>query len=150
MGTWRIGLKYADKFAGLAAVGSAFTAQPPEILQNLSEANRIKPVMYVQGRRDRLATQRGARSLVETVGPVMPNFVYKEFPGGHDALGVVSMATVFDFFDAIREGRELGASDRVSPPYTPPTRRSTKRPATVARSARPAPLPVRAVSSKSQ
>ena len=133
MGTWRIGLKYPEKFAGLAAVGSAFPAQPPEILRSLNDENRGKPLMYVQGRRDRLSTQRGAKNLVDAVKPAMPNFIYREFPGGHDALGVVSIATVFDFFDAISDGRELGASDAVTPRIRLPSAPSVPRRVRLAR-----------------
>ncbi len=120
MGTWQVGYRHPERFAGLAAVGSAFSAVPMMMDRMKIEQFPTLPHMYVQGRRDRLSTNAGARNLVSYLKPRLNNFVYKEFPDAHGTLGVTSMPTVFDFFDAIREGRELMPSDEVAK-YAPPS-----------------------------
>ena len=127
MGTWQVGYKHPERFAGLAAVGSAFSAVPT--MMDRMQINQFPtlPHMYVQGRLDRLSTNAGARNLVSYLSPKLTNFVYKEFPDAHGTLGVTSMPTVFDFFDAIRDGRELMASDEVSKLPPPAARRTVSR-----------------------
>jgi poly(3-hydroxybutyrate) depolymerase len=127
MGTWQVGYKHPERFAGLAAVGSAFSAVPSMMDRMKIEQFPGLPHMYVQGRRDRLSTNAGARNLVSYLRSKLNNFVYKEFPDAHGTLGVTSMPTVFDFFDEIREGRELMASDEVVQPQRPAARRPASR-----------------------
>ncbi len=116
IGTWKIGFRFAQRFAALAAVGSAFRHQPAELSRLPLQENASKPLLYVQGRQDRLATNGYARNLVSFLGPQLQNFVYKEFPDGHNSLGTTSLPTVFDFFDSVRQGETLMASDTVSAP----------------------------------
>ncbi|MEZ5403021.1 MAG: alpha/beta fold hydrolase [Bryobacteraceae bacterium] len=115
VGTWKIGFRFAQRFAALAAVGSAFRYQPAELSRLPLTENNDKPLLYVQGRQDRLATNRYAANLVDFLGPRLQNFVYKEFPDGHNSLGATSLPTVFDFFDSVRRGDPLMESDTVSP-----------------------------------
>jgi len=141
MGTWQVGYRHPDRFAGIAAVGSAFSAVPAMMDRMKVEQFPALPHMYVQGRRDRLSTNAGARNLVSYLKPRLNNFVYKEFPDAHGTLGVTSMPVVFDFFDAIREGRELMASDEVAKPM-PVTRRPVRKKVPAAKpAARPAAKP---------
>ncbi|MEZ5352591.1 MAG: alpha/beta fold hydrolase [Bryobacteraceae bacterium] len=116
VGTWKIGFRFAQRFAALAAVGSAFRYQPAELSRLPLADSPAKPLLYVQGRQDHLATNRYAANLVDFLGPRLQNFVYKEFPDGHNSLGTTSLPTVFDFFDSVRQGDELMSSDTVSPP----------------------------------
>jgi pimeloyl-ACP methyl ester carboxylesterase len=116
VGAWKIGFRFAKRFAALAAVGSAFRYQPAELSRLPLRENSDKPLLYVQGRQDRLATNGYAANLVDFLGPRLQNFVYREFPDGHNSLGTTSLPTVFDFFDAVRNGDSLMASDTVSPP----------------------------------
>jgi predicted esterase len=127
MGTWQVGYRHPERFAGLAAVGSAFSAVPMMMDRMKIDQFPTLPHMYVQGRRDRLSTNAGARNLVSYLQPRLSNFVYKEFPDAHGSLGVTSMPVVFDFFDAIREGRELMPSDEVSKYVAPAAVKRTVR-----------------------
>ena len=127
MGTWQVGYRHPERFAGLAAVGSAFSAVPMMMDRMKIDQSPALPHMYIQGRRDRLSTNAGARNLVTYLKPRVNNFVYKEFPDAHGSLGVTSMPTVFDFFDGIREGRETMASDEVAKPLPPTARRPAAR-----------------------
>jgi predicted esterase len=126
VGTWKIGFRFAARFAALAAVGSAFRHQPDELGRLPLAGSPGMPLLYVQGRRDRLATNRMAANLVDFLGPRLQNFVYREFPDGHNTLGVASLPTVFDFFDSVRNGADLMPSHTVSP-LAPAAKSSTKK-----------------------
>ena len=130
MGTWQVGYKHPERFAGLAAVGSAFSAVPTMMDRMNIDRSPTLPHLYVQGRRDKLSTNSGAKNLVNYLRLRLNNFVYKEFPDAHNTLGVTSMPTVFDFFDSIRDGRDLMASDEVYKAPVPATRRRARKKAT--------------------
>ncbi|MFN7921180.1 MAG: PHB depolymerase family esterase [Bryobacteraceae bacterium] len=111
VGTWHIGYRNPQRFAALAAVGSAFTAQPYLLHSIIRPAQYGKPMMYVQGVRDELVPNRQARALVTAMQPQLSNFVYREFPDAHGSLGTTSLPAVFDFFDSVRNEQPVMESD---------------------------------------
>jgi len=129
VGTWKIGFRHAARFAGLAAVGSAFSGQRNVVNVLPLDNKRGMPVLYVQGRRDWLATLRMGRLFAQHATRLLPNFIYKEFPDNHSRIGTASLPAVFDFFDQVRDGREWVAEEipPLPAPQRPPKR---KRPAT--------------------
>jgi predicted esterase len=111
VGTWQLGYRHPQRFAALAAVGSAFAMQPAVLDRLIRPEHAAKPMLYCQGTRDALVPNRGASRLVDSLRGRLPNFVYREFPDPHGSLGATSLPTVFDFFDAVRDQTPLMASD---------------------------------------
>jgi len=131
VGTWMIGLRHPDRFAAMAAVGSAFRSLPGAI-ERLGAGSRVdKPMFYCHGERDRLATNSMARRMVDFLRSKMSYFVFRQFPDGHNTLGTSCMTAVFDFFDSVRSDTRILASDPVTgAPDPAPARTKRKRPAT--------------------
>ena len=92
-GTWHLGMKYPDIWAGLAPVAPA----PP---RNISDLKKIKhlPVIVVCGDKDGLV--RSARVWVARMKELEMNYKYVEVKGGNHILPAIQkLPDIFDFFN---------------------------------------------------
>jgi poly(3-hydroxybutyrate) depolymerase len=94
-GTWHLGSKYADTWAGLAPIAPAAFGQPTGL-------DRIKhvPVIVVQGDNDNLVPAAGTRRWVEKLKELGVTHEYLEIPGaGHGDVIGRGMPKIFEFFE---------------------------------------------------
>jgi predicted esterase len=94
-GTWHLGTKYPDIWAGLAPIAPAAFGQPTGL-------DKIKhvPVIIVQGDKDTLVRPEGTRRWVEKVKDLNITHEYLEIPGaGHGDVISKGMPKVFEFFE---------------------------------------------------
>lgn len=127
VGTWTIGLRHADRFAAMAAVGSAFQSLPG-VLDRMGVGTHVdRPMLYCHGEQDRLTTNSMARRMADFLQSRLSYFVFRQFPDGHNTLGIACMTAVFDFFDSVRNGSRTLASDGVTQAPDPPVVKAKKR-----------------------
>ena len=94
-GTWHIGMKYPDIWAGLAPIAPA----APRNINDLAKAKHI-PVILVQGDRDRLVPVSGARRWAAKMKDLKMDYSYIEVAGGgHGDVVGKKMPQIFEFFD---------------------------------------------------
>ena len=76
-GTWHLGIKYPDLWAGLAPIA-------PAIFRPATEVEKIKhiPVILVQGDKDNLVPVAGARRWAEQMKKLGMTYEYIEVAGG--------------------------------------------------------------------
>jgi poly(3-hydroxybutyrate) depolymerase len=101
-GTWHLGTKYPDLWAGLAPIAPASFGQPTGL-------DKIKnvPVIVVQGDKDTLVKPEGPRRWAEKMKELSMTYEYLEIPGaGHGDVIGKGMAKVFEFFE--KHPREKG------------------------------------------
>jgi poly(3-hydroxybutyrate) depolymerase len=94
-GTWHLGTKYPDKWAGLAPIAPAAFGQPTGL-------DKIKhvPVIVVQGDNDTLVRPEGTRRWVEKLKDLNITHEYLEIAGaGHGDVITKGMPKIFEFFD---------------------------------------------------
>jgi predicted peptidase len=94
-GTWHLGTKYADIWAGLAPIAPAAFGQPT----GLDKIKHI-PVIVVQGDKDNLVPATGTRRWVDMLKELGVTHEYLEIPGGGhgDVIGT-GMPRIFEFFE---------------------------------------------------
>jgi len=97
-GTYHIGIKYPDIWAGLGPVAPAIYTSPDA----LSAITHI-PVIVIQGDEDRLVGVEGTRRWVAKMAELGMTHRYVEIPGG-DHSRIISrdpdnVKAIFDFFD---------------------------------------------------
>jgi poly(3-hydroxybutyrate) depolymerase len=94
-GTWHLGTKYADTWAGLAPVAPAAFGAPTGL-------DKIKhlPVIVVQGEKDTLVRPEGTRRWVAKLKDLGVTHEYLEYADG-DHVNVMSrsMPKIFEFFE---------------------------------------------------
>jgi poly(3-hydroxybutyrate) depolymerase len=98
-GTWHLGLKYPDVWAGLAPIA-------PAIFRKAEDVEKIKhlPVILVQGDQDKLVPVDGARRWAEEMKKLDMTYEYIEVPGGgHVDVAFQNLPKIFDFFDKHRK-----------------------------------------------
>jgi poly(3-hydroxybutyrate) depolymerase len=96
-GTWRVGMVYADRFAGLIPIAGTSTA----VLPGLDAlVKRKMPVMMVCGEKDALVAVAGCREVAEKAKAAGAPIHYAEYAAG-DHLSVVAMAAsdIFTWLD---------------------------------------------------
>jgi poly(3-hydroxybutyrate) depolymerase len=94
-GTWHIGTKYPDIWAGLAPIAPAAFGQPTGL-------DKIKntPVIVVQGDKDTLVRPEGTRRWVEKLKELEIKHEYLEIAGGgHGDVVSRGMPKIFEFFE---------------------------------------------------
>jgi dienelactone hydrolase len=94
-GTWHLGSKYADTWAGLAPIAPAAFGPP-------SGLDKIKavPVIVVQGDNDNLVPVAGTRRWVEKLKELGVTHEYLEISGGgHGDVVTKGMPNIFEFFE---------------------------------------------------
>lgn len=98
-GTWHLGTKYPDKWAGLAPIAPAAFGQPTGL-------DKIKhlPVIVVQGDQDTLVRPEGTRRWVEKLKELKATHEYLEIAGaGHGDVISKGMPKIFEFFEKQRK-----------------------------------------------
>jgi predicted peptidase len=94
-GTWHLGLKYPEIWAGLAPIAPAIFRQPNEL-----EKIKHIPVIVVQGDKDNLVPVAGARRWVERMKELQMTYEYLEIAGGgHIDVAFDGMPKIFEFFN---------------------------------------------------
>jgi len=100
-GTWHIGIKYPDIWAGLAPVAPAIYISPDA----LSAITHI-PVIVIQGDEDRLVRVDVTRTWVAKMAELGMTHRYVEIPGGDHTMIIArdpdNVRAIFDFFDQQR------------------------------------------------
>src|SRR6516162_4651254 len=94
-GTWHLGLKYPDLWAGLAPIA-------PAIFRKASAVEKIKhiPVILIQGDKDNLVPVAGARRWAEEMKKQNMTYEYIEVPGGgHVDVAFQNLGKIFEFFE---------------------------------------------------
>ncbi len=94
-GTWHLGTKYPEIWAGLAPIAPAAFGQPT----GLDKIKNI-PVFVVQGDKDTLVRPEGTRRWVEKLKELNITHEYMEIPGGgHGDVVSKGMPKIFEFFE---------------------------------------------------
>ncbi len=94
-GTWHLGLKYPNLWAGLAPIA-------PAIFRKADDVAKIKhiPVILIQGDKDNLVPVAGARRWAEAMKKNEMKYEYIEVAGGgHVDIAMQNMPKIFEFFD---------------------------------------------------
>ena len=111
-GTWHIGIKFPDIWAGLAPIAPS-TFRSPDGLANI----KTTPVILVQGDKDRLVPVRGARrwaSMMKELGMTHEYIEVKD--GNHIKPAITQLPAIFDFFakhtKKVASKKEASDSDR--------------------------------------
>ena len=98
-GTWRIGLQYSDKFAGLIPIAGSSAALVPGLENQLKSGHKL-PVMMVCGVKDALVAVAGCRTLAEKAKALDLPVRYAEYANGdHLSVAVMSVPDIFDWLD---------------------------------------------------
>jgi predicted peptidase len=112
-GTWHIGIKFPDTWAGLAPIAPA-TFRSPDELQKIKSI----PVILVQGDKDRLVPVRGARRWASKMQELGMTHAYIEVEGGNHIIpAITQLPAIFEFFekhtkqDAAKTNEESQASE---------------------------------------
>lgn len=97
-GTYHIGMKYADKWAGLAPMAPAIYTSPDEL-----EGIKDIPIIVVQGDQDELVPVATARNWVAKMVELDMTHKYIEIAGGDHVRSITEnpqmIAEIFDFFN---------------------------------------------------
>jgi len=107
-GTWHLGSKYADTWAGLAPIAPAAFGQPT----GLDKIKHI-PVIVVQGDNDNLVPVAGTRRWVDKLEELGVTHEYLELPGGGhgDVIGK-GMPKIFEFFESQQKEKQQKKEDK--------------------------------------
>jgi poly(3-hydroxybutyrate) depolymerase len=101
-GTWHLGTKYPDIWAGLAPIAPAAFGQPT----GLDKLKNI-PVIVVQGDKDTLVRPEGTRRWVEKMKELNLTHEYLEIAGaGHGDVISKGMPQIFEFFEKQQKKEE--------------------------------------------
>ena len=93
-GTWHIGIKYPEIWAGLAPIAPATFRSPNELTKIKST-----PVILVQGDKDRLVPVRGAQRWAAKMKELGMTYQYIEVKdGSHIQPAITELPAIFDFF----------------------------------------------------
>lgn len=107
-GTWHIGIKYADIWAGLAPIAPA-TFRSPDDLAKI----KTTPVILVQGDKDRLVPVRGARRWAAKMKELGMTHEYIEVKdGNHIKPAITQLPAIFEFF--ARHAKEVEPDEKAS------------------------------------
>jgi poly(3-hydroxybutyrate) depolymerase len=101
-GTWHLGIKYPDIWAGLAPIAPAIFRQPTDL-------DKIKhvPVILVQGAKDTLTRPESARRWAEQMKTLKMTHEYVEDPDGdHGNVVGAHMSKIFEFFNKHKRGEK--------------------------------------------
>jgi poly(3-hydroxybutyrate) depolymerase len=103
-GTWHLGTKYADTWAGLAPIAPAAFGQPT----GLDKLKNI-PVIVVQGDKDTLVRPEGTRRWVDKLKDLNITHEYLEIEGaGHGDVITKGMPQIFEFFEKQQKKEDKG------------------------------------------
>lgn len=112
IGTWAIGAKHPDLWAGLGPISG--TGDPATV-----EKMRAIPEIVVHGDADDIVPVTGTRAMVAEMKKLGVEVKYIEVPGGnHGNVAATNMAAIFDFFAAHRKGQVSGEMKPETKPTT--------------------------------
>ena len=126
-GTWHIGIKYPDIWAGLAPIAPA----APRNINDLAKAKHI-PVILVQGDKDMFSMLvRSSRIWAAKMRDLKMDHTYIEVKGGgHSDVAWKNMPQIFDFFNKREKGqpaaKEKDSKETAKPAPNDPPKDSTK------------------------
>jgi predicted peptidase len=101
-GTWHLGIKYPEIWAGLAPIAPAIFRQPTDV-----EKIRHIPVILVQGAKDTLVRPESARRWAEQMKKLEMTHEYIEDPAGdHGNVVSAHMPKIFEFFNKQKRGEK--------------------------------------------
>jgi len=126
-GTWHIGMKYPDIWAGLAPIAPA----APRNMNDLSKAKHI-PVILVQGDRDRLVPASSARRWAAKMKDLKMDHSYIEVAGGgHSDVVARRMPQIFEFFNRRKKAgsEDKESKETLTPKPKGPPKKTVKKPA---------------------
>jgi poly(3-hydroxybutyrate) depolymerase len=99
-GTWTIGLKYPERFAGLIPIAGSSAMLAPGLEAGLKAGKRL-PVMMVCGVKDALVPVAGCRTIAEKAKALNAPVKYAEYADGdHLSVALISIPDIFDWLDA--------------------------------------------------
>jgi len=99
-GTWQVGLKYADKFAGLIPIAGSSAQVLPGLEAELKAGPKL-PIMMVCGVKDALVAVAGCRAVADQAKTLNLPLKYAEYPeGDHLTVAVMSIPDIFNWLDA--------------------------------------------------
>ena len=94
-GTWHLGIKYPDIWAGLAPIAPAISRSPDEL-----EKIKNIPVILIQGDRDLLVGVERVRPWADKMKQLGMTHEYIEVPGGgHINVALDNIPKIFEFFN---------------------------------------------------
>ena len=98
-GTWYVGFKHPDMFAGLAPIaGTAVRRRGPIPFQNKPDM----PVLFSHGAKDTVVLVQSARRTADRAGKLLTRFRYNEYPDlEHNDVVDTALTSIFDFFDKL-------------------------------------------------
>lgn len=103
-GTWRIGLAYPEKFAGLIPIAGT-SAQLAPGLDGLMKKGIHIPIMIVCGGKDALVAVSGCRAVAEEARKLNAPVKYAEYPpADHLSVAVMSVPDIFAWLDEQTKG----------------------------------------------
>lgn len=109
-GTWHLGIKYPDIWAGLGPIAPAIFRQPTDL-----EKIKHIPVILVQGDQDKLVPVTGARRWAEQMKKLEMTHDYIEVAGGdHGNVVGMNMGKIFEFFDKHKKSEKKKEKDKSS------------------------------------
>jgi len=98
-GTWRIGLAYPDRFAGLIPIAGTSAQLAPNLEAQLHKGIKM-PIMMVCGVKDALVAVAGCREVAEKAKALNAPVKYAEYPqGDHLSVAVMSVPDIFNWLD---------------------------------------------------
>jgi len=103
-GTWHLGTKYPDVWAGLAPIAPAAFGQPKDL-----DKLKTIPVIVVQGDKDTAVRPEGTRRWVDRLKELNVPHEYLEIAGaGHGDVITKGMPQIFEFFEKLQKKEDKG------------------------------------------
>jgi poly(3-hydroxybutyrate) depolymerase len=98
-GTWRLGLTYADRFAGLIPIAGSSAAVITGY-EGVLKSGKKMPVMMVCGVKDALVAVAGCRTVADRAKGLSAPLKYSEYADAdHLSVAVISVPDIFDWLD---------------------------------------------------
>ncbi len=98
-GTWRIGMEYPDKFAGLIPIAGTSPQLVPGLDAQIKKGIRM-PVLMICGEKDALVPAAGCRPVAEKAKDLNAPITYKEYAGAdHLSIAVTAVPDIFTWLD---------------------------------------------------
>jgi len=98
-GTWRLGLMYSDRWAGLIPIAGTSAQLAPGLEAQLNKGIKM-PIMMVCGAKDALVPVAGCRTVAEKAKALNAPVKYAEYPNGdHLSVAVMAVPDIFNWLD---------------------------------------------------
>ena len=98
-GTWRLGMAYADKFAGLIPIAGTRAELAPGLDSQMKKGIKM-PILMICGVKDALVPVAGCRTVAEKAKELGAPVKYAEYADGdHLSVAVMSVPGIFEWLD---------------------------------------------------